>query len=148
MLPAVLFFICMVAYYPAIGSAVLPSDYMLTRLGLPVFHIAFQLMILAALLESGTGAVHAVNQRIAGILIARGRTLPTVGRLVLSTTVLVLSIFVANRFGLVALIARGYRTLAYVFIAVYVVPLLTFAFWSRVSTGRQPRRPYGRGKYV
>ena len=33
-------------------------------------------MIFAALLESGTGAVHAVNERVAGAAAARGRTLP------------------------------------------------------------------------
>jgi uncharacterized membrane protein YkvI len=131
MLPAVLFFICMIAYYPAIGSVTLPSDYMLLRLNAPVFHVVFQLMILAALLESGTGAVHAVNQRIAGILAARGRALPSVARFLVSAGVLVISIFVANRFGLVALIARGYRALAYLFIAIYVVPLLALAVWSR-----------------
>ena len=31
-----------------------------------MIHVAFQVMIFAALLESGTGAVHAVNQRLAG----------------------------------------------------------------------------------
>ena len=109
----------------------LPSDYMLLRLNAPVFHIVFQLMILAALLESGTGSVHAVNQRIAGVLAARGRALPSSVRFLVSTAMLVVSIFVANRFGLVALIARGYRALAYLFIAIYVLPLLALAVWSR-----------------
>jgi uncharacterized membrane protein YkvI len=129
MLPAVLFYICMVAYYPAISSATLPSDYILTRLHAPVLHVIFQLMILAALLESGTGAVHAVNQRVAGVLALRGRTLSTGSRFMLSAGVLILSVFVATRFGLVALIARGYRALAYLFIAVYVVPLLAYGVW-------------------
>jgi uncharacterized membrane protein YkvI len=129
MLPALLFFICMVAYYPAISSATLPSDYMLTRLNAPILHVIFQLMILAALLESGTGAVHAVNQRLAGVFRLRRRTLSTGGRFLLSAGVLILSVFVATRFGLVALIARGYRALAYIFIAVYVVPLLAYGVW-------------------
>ena len=32
--------------------------------------------------------------------------------------------FLASRFGLVALIANGYRALAYIFLAVFVLPLL------------------------
>jgi uncharacterized membrane protein YkvI len=131
MLPAVLFYVCMVAYYPEITSVTLPSDYILTRLHTPVLHVVFQMMILAALLESGTGAVHAVNQRIANVLLARGRRLSTIGRLGLSAGVLILAVFVATQFGLVALIARGYRALAYLFIAVYVVPLLTYGVWLR-----------------
>jgi hypothetical protein len=42
----------------------LPSDYLLARLDQPWFRYLFQIMIFAALLESGTGAVHAVNERI------------------------------------------------------------------------------------
>jgi uncharacterized membrane protein YkvI len=132
MLPAVLFYICMVAYYPEISSVALPSDYILAHLHAPLLHVVFQLMILAALLESGTGAVHAVNQRIARVLELRGHTLPTRGRLMLSAGILVLSVFVATRFGLVALIAQGYRVLAYLFIAVYVAPLLTYGVWTRI----------------
>jgi uncharacterized membrane protein YkvI len=131
MLPAMLFFVCMVAYYPAVGAAALPSDYVLTRLDAPMLHIVFQVMIFAALLESGTGAVHAVNQRLDGILRLRGRPLSTQGRLLFSASVLTLSVFVATRFGLVALIARGYRILAALFIAVYVLPLMVHCIRSR-----------------
>jgi uncharacterized membrane protein YkvI len=130
MLPAVLFYICTVAYYPDISGATLPSDYLLTHLNVPLLHVVFQLMILAALLESGTGAVHAINQRTAGVLEAHGHALSTPGRLLLSAGVLVLSIFVAEQFGLVTLIARGYRGLAYLFIAVYILPLAVRSLWS------------------
>ena len=42
---------------------------------------------------------------------------------------LVGAMLLADRFGLVTLIARGYRLLAYALIAVYVAPLLTFGLW-------------------
>jgi uncharacterized membrane protein YkvI len=135
MLPALLFFVCMAAYYPAIGAVALPSDFMLSRFGVPAFHLVFQLMIFAALLESGTGAVHAVNQRIAGVLRARNRSLSRLARLSLSVALLVIAIFVATRFGLVALIARGYRFLAYLIIAVYVIPLLSYGLWRMLRPG-------------
>ena len=136
MLPAVLFFICLAAYYPNIDATVLPSDYVLRRLNVPVFHFVFQLMILAALLESGTSLVHAVNERVAGILRARGHALSVAARLWISGGMLVVSIFIAARFGLVTLIARGYRALAYVFLAVYVAPLLTYGLWSFIRSRR------------
>lgn len=130
MLPAVLFFICLAAYYPNVDATVLPSDYVLTRLDVPAFHFIFQLMILAALLESGTSMVHAINERVAGILRARGRALSAAMRLWISGGMLVVSIFIATRFGLVTLIAHGYRAVAYVFLAVYLAPLLTYGLWS------------------
>ena len=130
MLPAVLFFTCMTAFMPDIASAVLPSDYMLVRLGQPLFHVVFQLMIFAALLESGTGAVHAINQRIASVW-ERRRGVPP-GRVVRGATavaLLLVCMLLAERIGLVALIASGYRLLSYVLIAIYVVPLLTYGMW-------------------
>jgi uncharacterized membrane protein YkvI len=130
MLPAILFFVCMCADYPAIGQATLPSDVLLRQLHLPVFHVLFQGMIFAALLESGTGFVHAVNARLAhGWTLWRGTAMPKAMRLAAALILLVGSIFVAGRFGLVTLIAKGYTLLGWVFLAVYVVPLLTLGVW-------------------
>ncbi|MFL6593141.1 MAG: hypothetical protein ACJ8GK_10620 [Luteimonas sp.] len=130
MIPAMLFFVCMVAWYPQIGAEALPSEFLLQRIGWPLFHLVFQTMIFAALLESGTGAVHAVNERVCVAWRARsGRALSTVARLGIAVALLTGSIFIADRFGLVALIANGYRALAWVLLAVYVLPLLTFGAW-------------------
>lgn len=126
MAPAILFFVCMIAFYPGIGAETLPSDYMLRRLELPIFHLLFQFMIFAALLESGTGSVHAINERIAAVWHRRrGVELGIKSRGLIAAGLLIGCIFVADRFGLVALIASGYRALAILFLAVYVLPLLT-----------------------
>ena len=130
MLPALLFFICMVAYYPAVQSEALPSDFLLERLELPWFRILFQLMIFAALLESGTGGVHAINERISeAYRTGRGRELGRSTRFLTTAVLLTGSVFVAGSFGLVALIADGYRWLAYLFLLIYVAPLLTIGLW-------------------
>lgn len=130
MIPAALFFICMVAYYPQIGGQALPSDFLLQRLNFPAFHVAFQLMIFCALLESGTGAVHAINERLAHVWTQRkGGDFPHKWRLAVAGALLVGSIFIADRFGLVTLIAKGYRALAWMFLAVYVAPLMTWGVW-------------------
>jgi uncharacterized membrane protein YkvI len=133
MIPAFLFFICMVAFYPEIGQEALPSDFLLQRMNLPVFHVLFQLMIFSALLESGTGGAHAINERIARAWRARrGRELSTRARLAFTGTLLLVAIFLADRFGLVTLIARGYRALGYILIGVYVLPLMTYGVWRLV----------------
>jgi uncharacterized membrane protein YkvI len=130
MLPAIIFFVCMCAFYPQIRSETLPSDFMLRQMNLPIFHMAFQLMIFAALLESGTGSVHAVNERIAAAYRRRRASeLPNFARLAVSGAMLTGSIFLADRFGLVTLIARGYRILAYAMLVLYVVPLMSYGLW-------------------
>ncbi|HXP66335.1 MAG TPA: hypothetical protein VN815_12740 [Steroidobacteraceae bacterium] len=126
MLPALLFFVCMIAYYPQIGNEALPSDFLLRQLNFPAFHYLFQLMIFLALLESGTGCVHAFNERIAEAYAARkGNSLSKSARLWITGALLLGSIFLAARFGLVDLIAKGYRGLAYMFLAIFVLPVMT-----------------------
>ncbi|MEJ2817017.1 hypothetical protein [Caulobacter sp. CCG-8] len=126
MIPAVVFFVSMCAYAPEVGGAALPSDVLLAKLDLPVFRLLFQLMVFAALLESGTGAVHAINERVAGAVQARlGRTFGVRARALCALGLLVFCMVLAERVGLVGLIAGGYRLLAYALIAFYVVPLAT-----------------------
>jgi uncharacterized membrane protein YkvI len=83
--------------------------------------------------------VHAVNQRVAGVLRARARDLSRGMRFGMSALLLVIAIFVASRFGLIALIARGYRLLSYFIILVYVVPVLTYGLWRILGAAADPR---------
>lgn len=130
MLPALLFFIPMVAFYPEIQNAALPSDVLLQQIGIVAFHLLFQAMIFSALLESGTSSVHAINERIDHAWEMRsGKRLSHRARLAIALALLIGCMFVASRFGLVALIANGYRALAYILLAVFVLPLLTVGLW-------------------
>jgi uncharacterized membrane protein YkvI len=116
----------MIAFYPEIAGATLPSDFLLQRLDLPVFRYLFQLMIFAALLESGTGAVHAINERIdKAWRRRRQQPLGRGARLAIALVILAICMLMAERFGLVTLIARGYRALAVIILLVYVLPLIT-----------------------
>lgn len=138
MLPAILFFLGMAAFYPGISNEALPSDFLLRQINLPVFHWMFQTMIFAALLESGAGAVHAINERIGNSV---KRPFGPGPRALSAALLMALCLFVADRIGLVALIAGGYRLLAWLFLAVYVVPLLTvglYTLWRRRQPEFQP----------
>jgi uncharacterized membrane protein YkvI len=130
MVPALLFFFCLVAFYPGISGATLPSDFLLRAINLPTFRLIFQCMVFAALLESATGGIHAVNERIGtAYRAATARQLPAAGRLAIACLILGGSVFIAARFGLVALIAGGYRWLSYAILAIYVLPLLSLGAW-------------------
>ena len=145
MLPAILFFICMVGFYPQVVDEPLPSDYLLAKLDIPAFRVLFQAMIFAALLESATGCIHAINERVAHAYSqSRGRTLSGRARLAVACGVLIVAVFVATRFGLVALIASGYRWLAIGILTVYVLPLITYGLWRivrRNPEGMKADRP-------
>jgi uncharacterized membrane protein YkvI len=144
MLPALLFFIPMVAFYPEVQTATLPSDFLLQRIGIPAFHLLFQAMIFSALLESGTSSVHAINERIDHVWLMRtGRELTHRARLSIAAVVLVGCMFLASRFGLVELIATGYRALAYILLATFILPLVTVGVWKlfQGSNGADSAQP-------
>jgi len=130
MIPALMFFCCMIAFYPQIAGETLPSDFLLQRMDVPWFHLLFQLMIFAALLESGAGAVHAINERIDNAWRRHQRApLAHSTRLGIALATLIGCMLIAQRFGLVELIAKGYRALAVIFLLVYVLPLLTLGLF-------------------
>ena len=139
MLPAILFFVAMMAFYPAIGDETLPSDFLLRQMTVPGFHVLFQVMIFAALLESGAGSVHAINERISGAIESRGRPpLSAAARAIIGAVILTGCMFVAGEIGLVDLIASGYRFLAWLFLAVFVLPLITIGTWLLLRPSTAP----------
>ena len=136
----------MIAFYPGIMHETLPSDFMLRQLDMPLFHLLFQFMIFAALLESGAGSVHAINERVDAARRARGHVaLGKRARAGIAAALLVGCMFLADRFGLVTLIASGYRFLSWVFLAVYVVPLLTVGLYRLLRSRKQDLQPAVQG---
>lgn len=126
-LPAVLFFICMLAFLPDIADEPLPSDYLLGALGVGWLHLAFRIMIFIALVETGVALVNSIVMRICAAWRDRtGRRLSAWGRVAAIFSILALTVFLADAIGLVTLIATGYRWLAYGLLATFVLPLLAY----------------------
>jgi uncharacterized membrane protein YkvI len=129
MLPGALLFVALMAFYPDIGAASVPSAYVLAQLGAPWFALLFQLVVFAALVSTGVPLLHAINERIAQALASRGRAMSGTWRLGVALGVMTLSAFGATAVGLVGLIAKGYGALTWAFIALLVVPVLTIGLW-------------------
>ncbi|WP_375396575.1 hypothetical protein [uncultured Sphingomonas sp.] len=125
MAPAIVFFVCLVPFYPGIMAQALPSDHVLSALGSPVLHLVFQGMVFFALLECSVGFVQAFNARIDAANAKRGRATSRTVRLLVPAAITVGSVFIATGIGLVTLIAQGYRLMAYATLLVFIVPLFT-----------------------
>ena len=80
------------------------------------------------MIETGTGLIHAVNERIAGVYQDRRGAMPRAVRPIVALVLLACGAGLGS-VGLVDLIARGYGTLTWLFIVVFVVPLLTIGIW-------------------
>lgn len=128
-IPAILFYIAMVGFYPEITEKPVPVNYMLGQLEIPALQILFQLVLFGTFIETGLGLIHAVNERIADVITERRKRMPQWVRPLVAIGLLAFSIFLATELGIIALVAKGYGTLTYVILAVYVVPILTIGFW-------------------
>ena len=124
MIPALLFVLAMVGEYPAILELRVPSNQILEALGSRWFQIVFQVVLFGTLIETGTGLIHAVNERIAGVMAERDQVLPGWARPTLGVAALLVATGVSS-FGLIGLIAKGYGTLTLAFLVIFVVPVLT-----------------------
>jgi uncharacterized membrane protein YkvI len=134
MIPGLLFFLCTVGQYPAIVDARVPANDLLEILGSRTFQIAFQVVLFGTLVETGTGLIHAFNERISGLRADTDREFGRWMRPAVAVGLLTLGTII-SQFGLIDLIAKGYGTLTVGFILVYVLPVLTLGVWKiRQST--------------
>jgi uncharacterized membrane protein YkvI len=129
MAPAILFFLAMAASYPAILDAPVPSDFMTQRLGLAWLSVAFYVVVFGTFVETGAAFIHAVNERIAQAFADDARIMPRWLRSINAIAALLVAVVLAVQIGLIDLIAKGYGTLTWVFIAVFIIPLCTIGAW-------------------
>ena len=85
-------------------------------------------MLFGTLIETGAGLIHAFNERLAGMLADTNREMPPLARPAVAVGVLVVGALL-SRFGIIALVGRGYTTVAWVFLFIYVIPVLTWGLW-------------------
>jgi uncharacterized membrane protein YkvI len=140
MVPGVLFYLAMAGQYPEIVDRPVPANMMLDLLGSRAFQITFQVVLFGTLIETGTGLIHAVNERVAAAFHARGRKMPARVRPAIAIGLLVAGV-ILSRAGLVALIARGYGTLTWAFLIVFVIPILTIGIWKIRRSNVEPSTP-------
>ena len=88
----------------------------------------FEIVLFGTLIETGTGFIKAVDDRIENSIAASGKPVPAWVRPGVAIGSVVLGIFVST-FGLVDLIARGYGTITWGFFIFFVVPMLTIGVY-------------------
>jgi uncharacterized membrane protein YkvI len=88
LIPAVLFFIAMVPHYPEIMQRPVPVNYILELLDYGWLQLIFVVMLIGTFVETGSGMIHAVNERIAGAMKGIGKTFSDRSRAVTAVGVL------------------------------------------------------------
>ncbi|HSW30605.1 MAG TPA: hypothetical protein VLH75_14055 [Longimicrobiales bacterium] len=128
MVPAILLYLAMAGLYPGIVDQPVPVNHLLAALGSPWFQVVFQVVLFGTLVETGSGMIHAVNERIAGAFEERKRAMPRLLRPAAALLFVAAGVALSS-FGLVDLVAKGYGTVTWGFLLVYVLPILTIGVW-------------------
>lgn len=128
-IPAILFYLVMIGFYPGILTSAVPVNDILSAMEMPLLLIIFNVVIFGTFIETGTALLHAVNERIAGAYSDSRKIMPKYIRPAVALVLMVLSIFVGEKVGLINLIANGYGILTYVFLTVFILPLFTVGLY-------------------
>lgn len=122
---AALIWICFMGFYPEIINEPVPWYAVLKSIGAPWAMGLFVFWIFYTLIETALGMIYAIVRRVdAQLQLLRGRRLTRKWEAVLAVIILAVSLITAQ-VGIVALVAQGYGTMAWVFFAVYFVPIVT-----------------------
>ncbi len=137
-LPGVLLFIAMTGFYPDILTAGVPTVYILNAIGSPLLQIVFQITLFGTLIETGTGFIYAVTERVVSVYEEKDKKVSKWLVPGLTGVMLVLGVIIAQ-FGLIGLIAKGYGTITWGFFLFYVLPVVTIGIYKirKVSVGER-----------
>lgn len=142
MVPALLFYLAMAASFPGIVESPVPSNYLTGRLGFPWLNLVFYIVIFGTFIETGAAFIHAVNERVAASRRDKRREMPSWLRLAIAVVALLIAIVLAVRIGLIDLIGKGYGTLTWVFLAIFILPLVTLGTW-KILNSKEPGETAG-----
>lgn len=127
--PALLMHLMFLPHAPAILDEALPMLTAIEALEFAPLMPIYVLLLVGTIVHTAIGVLEGVIQRIDGWRFDTGRApLESIHRGVLVGAVLIASSAAAG-FGVIALIASGYGTLAWGFMVVYAFPVLTIGVW-------------------
>jgi uncharacterized membrane protein YkvI len=136
-LPFTLTYLALLGFYPseAVMGAEVPWLAMLNQIGGPAIIALYGVVMGWTLIETSVGLIHAIIDRVDESVNqlsmdafedADGLTSLQSG--VLGGSILVLAT-ILSRVGIIALVAQGYTIMAYFFIALFAIPLLTVGLY-------------------
>jgi len=132
---ATIIWLCFAGFYPEIVGEAVPWIYALKTINAPswVFTL-YTVVLLYTLLTTGVGMTYGLLRRVdMHLKLLRGRGLTRVTEAITAMIVLVIAL-VAAQVGLIALIAKGYGTMAWIFFILYFIPVITIGMYKVFRT--------------
>jgi uncharacterized membrane protein YkvI len=141
MAPALIFQVTFLTAWPAVLDQSIPVYWMIGQLGSSGLVVVYTIMLFGTFIETGAGVLQGINDRIDGYLKdEHGTALDPLSRAGIAVAAILVSAGL-SLWGITALIAKGYGTMAWGFLLVYVIPLLTIGIYRLARYA--PRRRTG-----
>ena len=138
-MPAAVFHVAFMLHFPDIVDERLPTYWMFENVGTPLLLNIYVVVMFVLVAQTGVALMQGLIQRVDGWhLRHRGRSMSQLGHAGVATVVVASSLALGTM-GIVALILRGYSLMYASFIAVFVIPLLTYGVYL-IFRGARTRR--------
>lgn len=127
-IPWFLTYFAMMSFYPdaEVLDAEIPWLIMIGKVGAPQFFtVIFGIVMGWTLIETSTGVIHALMGRVNVEMTERGKEHLSRKQQAIVTVVILVAACVMAKFGIIALIEKGYTVLSYGFMLMYMLPILT-----------------------
>lgn len=137
-IPFILTYLCVLSFYPSeeVLGAPVPWLAMVTQIGGAGLLMAlFAVVVVYTLIETATGLIHALTDRISDTLKELGRRPLTGVQSALISGAVLAGAALLSQVGIIELVAVGYTAMAYVFLALFALPLVTVGLY-RILAGR------------
>lgn len=142
-IPWFMTYFAIMAFYPdtSVLAAPVPWLVMMTADKAPSWLFLFFGLVMGwTLIETATGMIHAMLGRIDKGLADSGRPAMARSRRAVLTIAILAASAVLAKFGIIDLIAKGYKALSYAIIVLLLVPLLTVGLYKIVKKEREIRK--------
>ena len=134
-IPAILLLLVMCCDLSAVCSADVPVTVVFGLLDMRWLYILFEIVLFGTLVETGTGFIKAVDDRIEKTYEKGGKECPSWMRPTIAVVSVVVGICIST-FGLTGLVAKGYGTICWGFLVIYVIPMLTIGVYKIAKHGK------------
>ena len=131
-IPWFMTYFALMCFYPEEGvlSANIPWLVMMNQINAnPIFTVIFGIVMGWTLIETSTGVIHALLGRINVEMKERGKKEIDRKKQAVITILILVSSCVMAKFGIIDLIEKGYTALSYIFMILYLLPILTIGVY-------------------
>jgi uncharacterized membrane protein YkvI len=137
-----LFHLSFLAAYPAVLAQSLPTHWMIGNVHAPGLMVAYIVALFGAMIKTAVGIVQGVNERLDEWYLEKtGRAMSRISHGLVAAAAIIASGALSN-VGVITLVQRGYGTVAWGFLVVFTLPLLTVGVY-RIFRGAAPQTAAG-----